>query len=156
MTYAFETSSFSVLFKHFYRKRFPSLWNRFDILVDNAQIASTREVSREIKDSSLENLRKWLNDHQSLFTTPTAEEGAFVTRIYATPHFQQNIEQKKIWKGGKNADPFVIAKAAVSGYTVVTEESLKSNAAKIPNICKHFGIQCITLEQFMEKENWKF
>jgi hypothetical protein len=30
-------------------------------------------------------------------------------------HFQQNIEQQKLLKGGKNAEPFVIARAAVEG-----------------------------------------
>ena len=59
-------------------------------------------------------------------------------------------------KGGKNADPFVIAKAAVIGGTVVTMESEKPNSAKIPNICKHFEVPCVTLEAFMENEGWEF
>jgi hypothetical protein len=36
------------------------------------------------------------------------------------------------------------------------EEKFKANAAKIPNICRHFGIRCLTLEEFMEAENWRF
>jgi Domain of unknown function (DUF4411) len=71
-------------------------------------------------------------------------------------HFQQNIEQQKLLRGGKNADPFVIAKAAVECRTVVTMEQLKPNAAKIPNICRHFNVSCFTLEEFMEAENWQF
>jgi hypothetical protein len=70
--------------------------------------------------------------------------------------FSANIEQQKLLKGGRNADPFVIAKAATDGKTVVTMELLKANAAKIPNICKHFQIPCMTLEQFMEAEGWEF
>lgn len=35
-------------------------------------------------------------------------------------------------------------------------ELLKPNAAKIPNICDHFKIPCMTLEQFMEAEGWVF
>jgi len=38
----------------------------------------------------------------------------------------------------------------------VTMELLRPNAAKIPNICQHFGVACMTLEQFMEAEGWKF
>ncbi len=79
-----------------------------------------------------------------------------MARIYEVPNFQRNIERQKLLKGGKSADAFVIAKAAVSGGAVVTEESWKPNAAKIPNICGHFGIQCFTLENFMENENWRF
>jgi hypothetical protein len=35
-------------------------------------------------------------------------------------------------------------------------ETLKLNAAKIPNICQHFNVKCLSLEQFMEKEGWTF
>lgn len=128
----------------------------FDDLVATGRIVSTREVLREIEDGATESLRDWAAQNQQLFTVPTAAEGAFVTRIYANPHFQQNIEQQKILKGGKNADPFVIAKAFVVQGTVVTMELFKPNGAKIPNICRHFNIQCVTLEEFMEQEGWQF
>src|SRR5208337_1190215 len=156
MSYVFDNSPLSALFKNFYRNRFPSLWERFDDLVANGHIVSTREVLREIEDGATESLREWVAQNQHLFTVPTAAEGAFVTEIYLIPRFQQNIEQQKILKGGKNADAFVIAKAAVEQGTVVTMELLKPNAAKIPNICEHFNIQCLSLEEFMEEEGWQF
>ncbi len=156
MIYIFDNVPLSLLFKNYYRKRFPSLWKRFDAIVSEGRILSTREVLRELEDSSIESLREWCNHHKEIFTTPTAEEGAFVTKIFAVPHFQQNIEQKKFYKGGKNADPFVIAKAAAMGGTVVTLEEEKPNAARIPNICKYFNVPCITLEEFMEAEGWEF
>ena len=156
MSYVFDTSPLSALFKNFYRNRFPSLWERFDDLVANGQIVSTREVLREIEDGATESLREWVAQNQRLFTVPTAAEGAFVTEIYLIPRFRQNIEQQKILKGGKNADAFVIAKAAVEQGTVVTMELLRPNAAKIPNICQYFNIQCLSLEEFMEEEGWQF
>lgn len=123
---------------------------------ENGGIVSTREVLREIEDRGPENLQEWSKQHRKLFMTPTAAEGEFVARIYRVPHFQQNIEQQKLLKGGKVADAFVIAKAAVEGRTAVTMELLKPNAAKIPNICQHFSVPCLTLEQFMEKKRWEF
>ena len=120
------------------------------------RIVSTREAYREIEDGATESLREWAKQNHHLFATPTAAEGAFVTRIYAVNHFQQNIEQQKILKGGRNADPFVIAKAAVERRAVVTMEQLKPKAAKIPNICQHFRVRCLSLEQFMEEEGWTF
>ena len=54
-------------------------------------------------------------------------------------------------KGGNNADPFVIAKAAIEDLAVVTMEEFKPNAAKIPNICRHFNVRCLSLQQFMEE-----
>jgi hypothetical protein len=156
MSYVFDSSPLSALFKNFYRNTFRTLWDNFDRLVDDGNIVSTREVLREIEDGAPENLLTWAKDHPDLFTTPTAAEGEFVGRIYRVPHFQQNIEQRKLLKGGRNADPFVIAKAAIENGTVVTMEELKPNAAKIPNICHHFRVKCLSLAQFMEQEGWRF
>jgi hypothetical protein len=154
--YVFDNSPLSVLFKNYYRGRFPTLWTNFDDLVGKGGIISTREVLREIEDSAITELREWAKANAAVFTVPSAGEGTFVAQIYAVEHFQQNIEQQKLLNGGRNADPFVIAKAATDKKTVVTMELLKPNAAKIPNICKHFGVPCVTLEQFMEAEKWQF
>jgi hypothetical protein len=35
-------------------------------------------------------------------------------------------------------------------------EQFKKNAAKIPNICQHFGVPCLDLRGFMAKEGWVF
>src|SRR5260370_30421611 len=119
-------------------------------------IVSTREALREIEDSSITELRDWAAKNPDIFPTPTNAEGQFVAKIFAVSQFQANIERQKLYKGGYNADPFVIAKAATDGLTVVTMEKLKPNAAKIPNICKHFSVACITLEEFMATEDWQF
>jgi hypothetical protein len=156
MSYVFDNSPLSVLFKNFYRTTFRSLWERFDELVEDGSVTSTREVLREIEDGATENLREWAAQHAQLFSVPTAAEGAFVAQIYGVAHFQQNIELQKILKGGKNADPFVIAKAHVEGRTVVTMELLKPSGVKIPNICQHFGVKCLTLQEFMDAEGWTF
>ena len=156
MTYVFDNSPLSTLFRNYYRRRFPTLWRHFEELVDEGDIVSTREVLREIEDGAVERLREWAEQNSELFTMPNAEEGAFVARIYAVQHFQQNIERQKMLKGGRNADPFIIAKAAVTERTVVTMERRQPNSAKIPNICDHFGIPCITLEDFVETEGWEF
>lgn len=154
--YVFDTSPLITLFNNYYRARFPSLWSQFDALVASGSIVSTREVWREIEDGSVDTLRQWAAGQQSLFASPNAQEAAAVAQIYSVAHFQQNIEQQKLLKGGRNADPFVIARAMTERRTVVTMELLKPNAAKIPNICRHFGVPCLGLEEFMEAEGWRF
>ena len=72
-------------------------------------------------------------------------------QIFAVPHFLQIIEQRKLLKGGLNADPFIIARAKAIGGTVVTLEGEPPKGAKIPNICRHFGIPFLSLEGFMEQ-----
>ncbi|MGE4046274.1 MAG: PIN domain-containing protein [Acetobacteraceae bacterium] len=156
MNYVFDTSPFSTLFKNYYRRTFRSLWERFDELVEDGRIVSTREVLRELEDGPVESAAVWASQHSGLFAMPGAAEGAFVGRIYRVTHFQQNIEQRKVLRGGRCADPFVIARAAVETRAVVTVEEFKPNAVKIPNICRHFDIQCLSLEDFMEAEGWEF
>jgi len=40
--------------------------------------------------------------------------------------------------------------------TVVTEEALKENAAKIPNVCEYFGIKWTNVQGFLLSNDWKF
>lgn len=98
----------------------------------------------------------WAKANVTLFATPDATEAAFVAEIYSVTHFQANIEKQKLIKGGRNADAFIVARAFAIGGAVVTMERLKPNAVKIPNVCKHFSIPCLDLEDFMENESWVF
>ena len=150
--YVFDTNVFILFFSSYYPDSFPTLWKQFDQLVANDQITSTREL--EVQGN--ETLQNWLKTAKELFPAPTANEAQFVTAIYAMTHFQQNIERKKLLKGGNAADPFVIARAKILSATVVTLEREGPNSAKIPNICKHFSIPCVSLERFMKLENWSF
>lgn len=155
MIYVFDTSAFIPLFTYFYPKRFPTLWKEFDQLVEEERIISTKENFREIQGQN-QNLLNWAKENKHIFLPPDSNEAQFVTQIYSVPHFRNNIEQQKLYKGGFNADPFVIAKAYAFEGTVVTSEQHKPHAAKIPNICQHFGVPCFNLESFMENENWSF
>jgi hypothetical protein len=156
MSYVFDNSPLSALFKNYFRRTFRTLWERFDELVAADRLVSTREVLREIEDGPIESLRDWAAQHRELFASPTAAEGEYVAKIYAVRHFQQNIEQRKLLRGGRVADPFVIARAACENRTVVTTEMIRPNAVKIPNICAHFGVKCLSLPEFMEAEGWTF
>lgn len=130
MSYVFDTSALSPLFRNFYRNRFPTLWEQFDELVDRGKITSTREVAREIEDGAVAALRDWAAGQRDLFPTPSAAEAAIVGQIFKVPHFLQIIERKKLLKGGLNADPFIIARAQATGRTVVTLEGEPPNGAK--------------------------
>jgi hypothetical protein len=58
-----------------------------------------------------------------------------------------------LWRGGRS---LVIASPHVSFACVVTEEERKPNAARMPNVCDHFNIDCCSLEILMDRENWSF
>lgn len=156
MIYVVDTSVISALHRNYYREQFPSLWKRFDAMVIDGQLTSTREAYRELEDAAPPEAMTWANDNKQLFPAPTSNEAKFVVSLYGVRHFQANIEIQKLLKGGKNADPFLIARAHCCNGTVLTMEQLKPNAVKIPNICHHFKVPCVDLKQFMEIEGWKF
>jgi len=154
--YIFDTNSLQQLFK-FYPKRFPSLWEKFDELVNLETIISVKEVFNEIESYvDSDQLKEWAKKNQTIFLSPTSNEGLFISIIYQNKHFQQGLEQKKLLKGGPFADPFLIAKAKEINGTLVTEEKYKPNGTKIPNISEYFNVSCINLELLMERENWSF
>lgn len=156
MIYVFDTSSLSKL-KHFFPGVFKSVWAGLDALVQSGELISTREVWNEIERGNVDAYtNNWLKNHKHIFTTPTADELRFVVQIFRIPHFQALIGEKQRLMGTPVADPFIIACAKIKNATVVTEERLKPNAAKIPNVCQHFKVPCIDLETFMQTQGWSF
>lgn len=157
MTYVFDNGSLRRLCENYYPARFPSLWKEFDELVSAGTVVSVREVYKEIERwQPTRKLVQWAKNHRGQFPSPSPAELEFVTQIFRVKHFQMLIEKRSILQGTPAADPFVIAKAKVDGRVVVTEERFKENAARIPNVCAHFGIDCTDLEGFMEREGWQF
>lgn len=156
MIYVFDSGPLIDLFRHYYRGRFPSLWERFDDMVAAGRVISTREVFNELEGQG-DALAQWCKENRATFPSPDIPELTFVSEIFLVAHFRSLVRKEEQLKGKPVADPFVIAKAKTIGNAcVVTQEHYKPNAAKIPNVCKHFGIAWTSLEGFMEKENWSF
>ena len=156
MKYVFDSDSLINLFRHYYPERFPTLWEKFNTLVSEGELTSVREVFKEI-GSNEDSLGTWAKEQKNiLFLESTVEELKFVAEIFQVKHFQAMIRKQERLKGKPVADPFVIARAKISGACVVTQEKKTENAAKIPNVCDHFGIRWTNLEGFMKEENWTF
>ena len=156
MPFVFDTNSIRVL-SNYYPQRFPSFWRRFDQLVTDEEVISTREVLRELPTQLTQPwLLDWIDHHKELFVTPGQDETDFVRQIFAVRHFQALVGQKQRLKGTPVADPWVITCAHTRQGCVVTEERGRPNSAKIPNVCEHFGIDCTNLEGFLERLGWRF
>ena len=156
MPFIFDTNSLRVL-GNYYPERFPSFWKRFEEMVEKKEVLSVREVYNEItKQVKDEWYLEWLEAHREMFLAPSADEGTFVAQIFRVAHFQQLVGEEQRLKGQPVADPFVVACAKVRNGIVVTEEAVKENAAKIPNVCKHFKIECTDVEGFLKINDWKF
>lgn len=101
-------------------------------------------------------LLEWAKQRRAIFIKPGSAETEFVAEIFRVPHFRTLVGATQILQGSTVADPFIIAAARVLEGCVVTEEALKPNAAKIPNICQHFGIECTNMEGFLDRMGWRF
>ena len=145
MIYIFDSNVLINLFRNFQRGRFPSLWQKFDAYVVSGQIISVREVLNEIEGRD-DKLSEWAKENRHIFIQPSSEELAFIAEIFKVNHFQMLVRKEERLKGKPVADPFVIAKAKIVQGCVITDELLKPNAAKIPNVCDHFGVAHLDLE----------
>jgi hypothetical protein len=134
MIYVVDTSSFREL-ERYYKDVFKTFWELFQAEVDSGDVVSVREVRRELEACPETNVVAWAKTNSGIFKPPTAAEGLFVGQLLAVSHFAQLISAKAQMTGQPVADPFLIAAAKNCGGTVVTQERLKPNAAKIPNVC---------------------
>ena len=155
MIYVFDSNSFSEMSPYF-PDIFPAFWAKFELALANGEISSTREVLLELTDGPQNHILEWCNNNKSIFEVPNNAELEFVNKIFSINHFRQLISNKSILRGTPVADPIVIARAAILSGTVVSEESYKPNASKIPNVCEYFGIRCIKLGDFLRENGWTF
>lgn len=114
---------------------FPSLWRNLESLINQGRLISPQEVFEELKKKDDE-LLEWAETYKSMF---------------------KNLD----------ADPFVIALARCKERQrtfwdehriVVSEEKLAGPGSrpKIPDVCKSYGVECISLTELFRKENWQF
>lgn len=156
MAYVFDTNCFIVI-GHYYPEQFPSFWEKFNQTVESDKIISVREVRRELDINAAEDhLIKWIKLHKNIFVTPSSAVMQLVNDIFSVPHFKASLPDRTQLGNNPFADPFVIAQAKAMNYCVVTQESEKPHAARIPNICEHFDVDWTSLQGFMERESWTF
>lgn len=96
---------------------------------------------------------QWVAQNKYIFPEPTQTEQQKVRIIARAKEFQNLIHAQTQLKGSKRgggADMFVIAKAIVENRTIVTREKYKLN-----KVAQHYGVQCITPEQFLKQQNIK-
>ncbi len=156
MTFVIDTNSLGVL-KNYYPGTFATLWHEIDQLVLNGELISAEEVYHESQrrvDST--HLNEWIERNKSIFSPPTEDEMAFVAELFQIAHFRQLVSEDAILRGGFVADPWLIARAKARGGCVLTEEKHKPNAAKIPNVCQHFGIDYCNIEDLLRRKGWRY
>jgi predicted nucleic acid-binding protein len=163
MEYCLDTSVYIQAYKTYYAFDIvPSFWTALEKLTNEGLICSPVAVYYEIAKIRDE-LSKWAKiQHSKLFVEPDDRVNEILHQIadysdenYADAHWIRDF------LGG--ADPWVIAHAKAHKLIVVTMEGLKPveevdvgtkkmiGRIKIPNMCEHFNVNCITTFDFMRK-----
>ena len=153
--YVFDSGAFIELFRYYYADTIKSLWDKFDELIETRKIISVMEVKRELEDYD-DRLANWVKNHNYVFLKPNQEEVDVIKHIYSNRNFEYNIKMKDKMHYCSEADPFVVAKAKIMGYKVVSTERYKNNGAKVPNLCEYEGVEHLSVEDFMKNEKWHF
>lgn len=132
---------------------FPGLWKKMGESFKSGELISTIIVYDEIEHGGDE-LAKWAEVYKAHFLKVEEEllqEVAIITTNFPTLIDHTNPREQ--------ADPYLIAMAKMTKGTVVTEERLVGENAriiKIPNVCKSLEISSIKLIQMIKVLNWKF
>ncbi len=150
--YIFDTNVFITL-GNFYPGRFPTIWEHINELASKDDLISSREVYKELDNScGEEHINIWVENNKYVFKIPTNEECIIVTEIFKERRHRSLVKKKNIQVGRPVADPFLIAMAKIRNGIIITQEA----PSRMPEICKEFGVICLNLEVFFEKENLKF
>ena len=147
--YAIDACSLINAAKNYSFKKitFNPIWEKVADMIEEGTLISTIEVRDELKD---DDLVEWCKHHSSLFLPLTEDVQKKVVDILQ--EFPTMIKMKSI--SNSNADPFLIATALIEGATIVSDERFGDESSgdfRIPNICKKYGIDCITLNGFMDR-----
>lgn len=124
----------------------PGYWDWLDLQFAQGQVASVQMVYDELAGKN-DALSVWVKSRQNHFlpvtdTNTQQQYAQIIQHVYELP----NKNQANIANFSAGADPWLIAKAAVSDAIVVTQERLDppdSKKIKIPNICNDFNVQHI-------------
>jgi len=145
---------------------FSSIWGDIENLIGKRRIVTPKLVKEEIRKKN-DKLNEWANQNKNMFLDFTKMQAKFIRKIMNTKDFQALVDNKI------GVDPVLISVAmeinkkdqkilCPSGKltdrraVVVTEEELNGNKVKIPYVCDHFGIECISIFELFRREGWKY
>jgi hypothetical protein len=153
MTYAIDTSSIFKWYIEVYPPTiFPAFLQRVEALIEAGRLRAPKAVFDEIRPG--DDCHAWAQSQTDLFVEESGSVQRIVSSLMAKHH-----DVEKPHKGINGADPFVIAMAMDGGtaWKVVSDEHPGSSEnRKIPFVCRAEGVICITFQEMMLAEGWRF
>ena len=122
-----------------------------DAAIHNGTIKVSEEVVRELEKKD-DGAADWIKARpEMIIATDVAIQQQVTQILLAQPRL---VNASKNRSGG---DPFVVAVAAVHGFSVVSGELPSGNPKRphIPDVCASMGISCGNLLEFVRSQGWK-
>lgn len=148
MGYSIDTSALLDAAVRWYPQNvFPSVWEYLDGMIAEGSLSAVEEVLRELQRRD-DAIHEWVKIRKSKLLV-MLEDDIQIAVIDVLSEFPKLVDQRP----SKNlADPFVIALAKARKLVVVSgEQGGTRDRPKIPNVCNHFGIRCLTLPQMFQE-----
>ncbi len=153
MKYSIDTSAILDGWKRYYpRDVFPALWVRLEDLIRSGDLRASEEVRYELEKQD-DDVLAWARRQAGFFVPIDDDAQGAVSAILAK--CPRLIDTRR---GRSGADPFVIALAVVYRCGVVTGERASGSAKrpKIPDVCRVFGVENVSLIDLIRREGWVF
>ncbi len=157
--YVIDTCSLIKLSEDYPPDVFPIVWDAMDQLAASGIIVSSIEVLEELRNTEDRNdkVLAWAERHETIFLPLDGFVQQKALEVLSVCENLVDLNKKK-----SSADAFVIGTAMMYACAVVTDERPTKNAAnsghkvRIPDVCKHYKVRCITLIEMLRAEGVKF
>lgn len=143
----------------FSKEKLPELWSHIEKLIAEKRIIASKEVFDELERHASAELLSWLKKNKEMFVFDRKQVDSaqsLINDFYST--YKRGYKPEI----GDAADPFVVATAVVHKAVVFTQETTQgphepseTNCPKITTVCKHYGIECVNIQQFIEREGFR-
>lgn len=160
MKYLLDSNTFIEAKNRYYSMKVcPGYWQWILLSHEKSGVSSIDFVRDELMNGN-DDLALWAKNHRQLFL-PLDDNRTQEANIEVVQYVSQllNLRPNAQAEFLSGADPWLVAKAIVTGATIVTHEKLDLNIKKkilIPNVCEHFGINYINTFDLLDELDAEF
>ncbi|QIL70792.1 DUF4411 family protein [Diaphorobacter sp. HDW4B] len=161
MTYLLDANTLIEAKNRYYQMNFcPGFWAWLARSKMSGHIGSVESIGAELRRGSDE-LAIWAKQESDFFL-PESDEDTQTSFAEIAGHVATKAGHMKAGALDEFlscADPWLIAKARVLRFAVVTHERLNTESRRkflIPNICQHYGVECINTFDLLNRLNARF
>jgi hypothetical protein len=130
------------------RRDSEAVWRLIVVLIEQGRIVACAQVLGELRENPMYEPRLKPYERALQVGDRNSDDPDYLRYVGRITHDYPGMCKAR---GRKTpADPYVIALAALDGYVVVADESMRRPNRKIPGVCKQRGIRCLTSPEFVE------